>query len=91
MTDRCDRGFGASRGALASSQRREPASAQGGREATSSTERTMSKRATIGCLVVLLSAGDAFAAETPETERSVEGVRAVEAHWQRAFLAGDGA
>ncbi|MET0230392.1 MAG: nuclear transport factor 2 family protein [Rhodanobacteraceae bacterium] len=41
-----------------------------------------------GLLAVPSFAG---AAETPETERSVEGVRAVEAHWQRAFLGGDAA
>jgi hypothetical protein len=42
----------------------------------------------VGALVVL---GPAYAAEAPETERSVEGVRAVEAHWQKAFLGGDAA
>jgi hypothetical protein len=35
--------------------------------------------------------GSAHAADAPETARSVEGVRAVEAHWQKAFLSGDGA
>jgi hypothetical protein len=45
------------------------------------------------CLIVGLLAviGPAHAADARETERSVEGVRAVEAHWQKAFLAGDGA
>lgn len=39
----------------------------------------------------LLASSAAIAADAPETARSVEGVRAVEAHWQRAFLAGDAA
>jgi hypothetical protein len=52
---------------------------------------TMSKHGLIGCLLAALQAGSALAAESPETERSIEGVRAVEAHWQRAFLSGDGA
>ena len=45
------------------------------------------------CLIVVLLAatGSAYAADAPETERSVEGVRAVEAHWQKAFLGGDAA
>ena len=45
------------------------------------------------CLMVglIVAAGPAFAADAPETERSVEGVRAVEAHWQKAFLGGDAA
>lgn len=43
-------------------------------------------------MVVLLAAsGVASAADAPETARSVEGVRAVEAHWQKAFLSGDAA
>ena len=41
-----------------------------------------------GALAVL---APAYGAQAPETERSVEGVRAVEAHWQKAFLSGDGA
>ena len=45
----------------------------------------------IGALIVLACARAAFAAQAPETERSIEGVRAVEAHWQKAFLAGDAA
>ena len=46
----------------------------------------------MGLLVVLLAvAAPAGAADAPETERSVEGVRAVEAHWQKAFLGGDAA
>jgi len=49
----------------------------------------MSKRWMIGCVLAALTTGTAFAAS--ETERSVEGVRAVEAHWQKAFLSGDGA
>jgi hypothetical protein len=49
----------------------------------------MSKTCLIACLLAVLSS--ARAAETPETERSVEGVRAVEAHWQKAFLGGDAA
>src|SRR3954463_5065697 len=42
------------------------------------------------CLIVFLLAAlePAYAAEAPETDRSVEGVRAVEAHWQKAFLSG---
>jgi hypothetical protein len=32
----------------------------------------------------------ATAADTLENARTIDGVRAVEAHWQRAFLAGDG-
>ena len=45
------------------------------------------------CLIALLLAAlePAYAADAPETERSVEGVRAVEAHWQKAFLSGDAA
>ncbi|HJT96949.1 MAG TPA: hypothetical protein VJ696_01425 [Rhodanobacteraceae bacterium] len=45
------------------------------------------------CLMIglLVALGPAHAADAPETERSVEGVRAVEAHWQRAFLGGDAA
>ena len=45
------------------------------------------------CLMIGLMAalGPAYAADAPETERSVEGVRAVEAHWQKAFLSGDAA
>jgi hypothetical protein len=31
----------------------------------------------------------AFAADSPETAPTAEGVRAVEAHWTRAFLGGD--
>lgn len=49
----------------------------------------MSKHGLIGCFLAALAAASAFAAEAPETERSIEGVRAVEAHWQRAFLSGD--
>ena len=49
----------------------------------------MSKRSLM--VVLLAAAGPAFAADAPETERSVEGVRAVEAHWQKAFLGGDAA
>jgi hypothetical protein len=43
------------------------------------------------CLMMVLvaAAGPAYAADAPETERSVEGVRAVEAHWQKAFVSGD--
>ena len=89
MTGRRDRALGASREALASSQAREPVRTTEGREATSSMERTMSKRASIGSLFVLLSTGPLLAAQAPETDRSIEGVRAVEAHWQRAFLSGD--
>jgi hypothetical protein len=40
---------------------------------------------------LIVAAGPAFAADAPEAERSVEGVRAVEAHWQKAFLGGDAA
>ena len=45
------------------------------------------------CLIVglLAALGTAHAADAPETARSVEGVRAVEAHWQQAFLGGDAA
>jgi hypothetical protein len=45
------------------------------------------------CLIAVLLAAfsPAYAAGAPETERSVEGVRAVEAHWQKAFLGGDAA
>lgn len=45
------------------------------------------------CLIVTLlaAAGPACAADAPETARSAEGVRAVEAHWQKAFLSGDAA
>lgn len=43
----------------------------------------------IGASLALLLAHTALAADAPETERSIEGVRAVEAHWQKAFLAGD--
>ena len=45
------------------------------------------------CLMIGLMAalGPAYAEDAPETERSVEGVRAVEAHWQKAFLSGDAA
>jgi len=49
----------------------------------------MSKRWMIGCALAALTTGTAFAAS--ETERSIEGVRAVEAHWQKAFLEGDSA
>jgi len=46
----------------------------------------------LGLMAVLIAAtAPAYAADAPETERSVEGVRAVEAHWQKAFLSGDGA
>src|SRR5215475_3343552 len=46
----------------------------------------------LGLMVVLLAAtASAHAADAPETERSIDGVRAVEAHWQKAFLSGDGA
>jgi len=41
----------------------------------------------VGCLALVSWA--AFAADAPETERSIEGVRAVEAHWQKAFIGGD--
>ncbi len=51
----------------------------------------MSKRMLIGCLFAAGSATVALAAGAPETERSIEGVRAVEAHWQKAFLSGDAA
>lgn len=44
-----------------------------------------------GACAALLAAVTVARADAPETERSVEGVRAVEAHWQRAFLAGDAA
>lgn len=47
----------------------------------------MSKTCLIACLLAVL--GTAHAADAPETERSIDGVRAVEAHWQRAFLGGD--
>jgi hypothetical protein len=45
------------------------------------------------CLMAALFAATApaYAADAPETERGIEGVRAVEAHWQKAFLSGDGA
>jgi hypothetical protein len=43
------------------------------------------------CLLAVVGSGSANAADAPETERSVEGVRAVEAHWQKAFLGGDAA
>jgi hypothetical protein len=43
----------------------------------------------MACLLAVV--GSANAADAPETERSVEGVRAVEAHWQKAFLGGDAA
>ena len=45
------------------------------------------------CLMAALLAvtAPACAADAPETARSIEGVRAVEAHWQKAFLSGDGA
>ena len=49
----------------------------------------MSKTCLMICLLAVL--GRSYAAEAPETERSVEGVRAVEAHWQKAFLSGDAA
>src|SRR5690242_14042476 len=49
----------------------------------------MSKTCLMVCLLAVL--GSANAADTPETERSVEGVRGVEAHWQKAFLGGDAA
>jgi len=49
----------------------------------------MSKTCLIAGLLAVLS--PAHAAQAPETERSVEGVRAVEAHWQKAFLGGDAA
>jgi hypothetical protein len=42
-------------------------------------------------IALLAAAGSAHAADAPETARSVEGVRAVEAHWQKAFLSGDAA
>ena len=46
----------------------------------------------MGLMAVLIAAtAPAYAADSPETERSVEGVRAVEAHWQKAFLSGDAA
>jgi hypothetical protein len=51
----------------------------------------MFRHGLVGCLVAALAAVHAYAAEAPETERSVDGVRAVEAHWQKAFLAGDSA
>jgi uncharacterized protein DUF4440 len=51
----------------------------------------MSTKHLLACLVPALVTGSAVAAEAPETERSVDGVRAVEAHWQKAFLAGDSA
>lgn len=47
----------------------------------------MSKTCLIACMLAVLSS--AHAAQAPETERSVDGVRTVEAHWQRAFLGGD--
>jgi hypothetical protein len=49
----------------------------------------MSKTRLMVCLLAVV--GSANAADAPETERSVEGVRAVEAHWQKAFLGGDAA
>ena len=38
---------------------------------------------------VLLLAAPALSAPAPETQRSTEGVRAVENHWARAFVTGD--
>ena len=49
----------------------------------------MSKTCLMAALLAVL--GSAHAADAPETARSVEGVRAVEAHWQKAFLGGDAA
>ena len=49
----------------------------------------MSKTCLAMALLTIL--GPAHAGEAAETERSVEGVRAVEAHWQKAFLGGDAA
>lgn len=51
----------------------------------------MSRQNLIAASLAALCLGRALAAEVPETERSMAGVRAVEAHWQRAFLAGDSA
>ena len=51
----------------------------------------MSRQWTIGCLVLVTASGSAFAAPAAETARSIEGVRAVEAHWKEAFLSGDSA
>lgn len=40
-------------------------------------------------LLALTSAMPALAAPDPETQHSIEGVRAVENHWGRAFVTGD--
>ncbi len=40
---------------------------------------------------LLLMASPTLAAPDPETQRTVDGVRAVENHWSRAFVTGDAA
>lgn len=50
----------------------------------------MSSRQIAACLLIATCmSGSASAVDAPETERSIEGVRAVEAHWQKAFVGGD--
>jgi hypothetical protein len=51
----------------------------------------MWKSLSLTLAMVAASALIAAAAPDPETQRTVEGVRAVEAHWTHAFLGGDGA
>src|SRR3982751_2599205 len=89
MIGRCDRGFGPPRGALASAQSGKPGLARAVMTRSSTGGSTMSKLCLMALLLTALE--PAYAADAPETERSVEGVRAVEAHWQKAFLSGDGA
>jgi hypothetical protein len=49
----------------------------------------MWKSLSLTFILIAASSTVAIAAPDPETQRSVEGVRAVEAHWTRAFLGGD--
>jgi hypothetical protein len=51
----------------------------------------MSKSRFMAVLLATTVSACAHAADAPETEPSVAGVRAAEAHWQQAFLGGDAA
>jgi hypothetical protein len=49
----------------------------------------MWKPLSLACFAGAVFATTAAASPDPETQRNIEGVRAVEAHWTRAFLGGD--
>ena len=49
----------------------------------------MRKPLSLALVAGAVHATTAIASPDPETQRAVEGVRAVEAHWTRAFLGGD--